>query len=253
MSMRFLYDNDFDDYTPTANSTETGYSVTNVQDYQLSKRYRATDDSTEWVLIDAGTGATVSADSAAVCSHNFSTAGTFKIQAASNSSELGTTDGLLDEAIAHSTGIMTEFFDATTARFWRFYFEDDTNSDGYLEMGRLYLGTYFSPENEASFDWPLQLVDTSVAKFSITGEVFGDEGNIHRLLTYNFSNIDNDDRKNFATFFEEVKTVKPFVFLYKSTALSSLEALYCVVNDNLAHNHLIEFYYNGTLSLREVL
>ena len=254
MSMRFLYDNEIDDYTLTANSTASGYSVTNLQDSQLEKKYRTSGSSSEWVKIDAGSGNTFSANSAAICNHNFSTDGTFKIQAATNSSELGTTDGLLDEAIAHSTGIMTEFFNATTARFWRFYIDDTGTTEGYAELGRIFLGVYFAPTNENNFDWPYQLVDGSEKYESIDGQVYGDKSRVNRLMTLNFSNVCDTERNDWETMFEDIHTIEPFVFLYRSTQ-SAFKTLYCLLNKDLAFNHIIDYttvhYWNLQVSLKE--
>ena len=254
MSLRFLYDNKVDDYTVTANSTATGYSVTNLQDSQLEKTYRTSGSSSEWVQIDAGSGNTFSANCVAVCEHNASTDGSWKIQAASNSSELGTTDGLLDESIDHSTGIMTDFFNATTARFWRLYIDDTGTTEEYSELGRLTICTYFAPTNENSFDWPYELIDSSVKHESIDGQVYGDKGRVHRLMTLNFSNVSDTERSDWEAMFEDVKTVEPFVFLYRSTQ-AAFKPQYMLLNKDLAFNHLIDYttvhVWNLQVSLKE--
>jgi len=254
MSLRFLYDNKVDDYTLTANSTATGYSVTNLQDPQLEKKYRTEGSSSEYVQFDAGAGNTVSANACAVCNHNFSTDGTMHIQAATNSSDLGTTDGLLDEAITRSTGIMTEYFNATTARFWRLYIDDTGTTGGYSELGRWILTTYFSPTNENSFDWPYELIDNSASHETIDGQIYGDKNRLSRLMSLNFSNVGDVERSSWETMFEDVHTVEPFVFIYRSTQ-TAFRPLYTSFNKNLAFNHLIEgtsiHAWNLQVSLKE--
>ena len=253
MSLRFLYNNKVDDYTVTANSTATGYSVTNLQDSQLEKKYRTSGSSSEWVKIDAGSGNTFSGNCVAVCNHNASTKGSWKIQAATNSSELGSS-GLLDETIDHSTGIMTDFFNATTARFWRLYIDDTGTTETYSELGRLTICTYFAPTNENSFDWPYELIDSSAKHESIDGQLYGDKGRVHRLMTLNFSNVGDTERHDWEAMMEDVKTVEPFVFLYRSTQ-TAFEPLYCNLNKDLEFNHLIDFttehYWNLQVSLKE--
>ena len=52
--MRIIWDNEFDKYTITANSEESGYPASNLQDISYKKTTRSTGVTSEWWKIGEG-------------------------------------------------------------------------------------------------------------------------------------------------------------------------------------------------------
>ncbi|MDD5774358.1 MAG: hypothetical protein PHS64_00270 [Candidatus Omnitrophica bacterium] len=67
-----LYDNVFDDATPTATSTDTGYSVSNVIDWRPFTFWQEASVGTRYITINCGSAK--AADTLAICGHNLCTA-----------------------------------------------------------------------------------------------------------------------------------------------------------------------------------
>ena len=247
--MRLIWDNEIDSYTITANSEATGYAVENIQDFQLTKVYRSTGDSDEWVKLDVGSGNTINPTVAGIVAHNLTNGGTYKIQGNATDSWVSPT---VDETITHASGIMLEFFSGSALRYWRFHFADASNPDEYIEVGRLFLATYLTPTDTAHTNFPYELMDTSSVQESITGQTFGDEGVVFRLYRFNFPYWDNTTRTNIKTMYEDVKTVKPIILVPDENDLTSLPPDYVRIDGSVTANHKIGYTWNGDMAFREV-
>lgn len=226
--MRFLYSNliDTDSYTLSINSEASGYSKENVREYQLSTTYRTTGDSDEWLKVDGGSSEEITANCAFIAGHNISSgATTIKIQGNDTDSWATPT---VDESFTHDTGVMWETFTSDDLRYWRWAVADASNSDGYIEMGRVGLGTYFTTTEEAAAGFTRRIVDTSSYTRSITGEIYGDEGITYIEYDFQFPVLTDTDRTNMETMWETVKSVKPIILIPTEND-STLDPLYCVI------------------------
>jgi len=139
-----------------------------------------------------------------------------------------------------------------TYKWWRVVINDSDNPDGYIEIGRLFLGKYLQFDDPPKADIPLVYNDTSKVKYSLTGQAFGDEGVIYKTYNFVFPYWDEDTRTELVEMINEVKTVKPVILVPDEYNMDKLKPVYAVLNDNLALNHIISYIWNGTLSFREV-
>ena len=246
--MRIFWNNLLDDYTLSANSEDSSYPVANVQDYQLIKVYRSTGDTSEWVKVDAGSGSTITATGACILGHNLTNSGTYKIQGNATDS-WGTPS--LDETFTYDSNIMIKTFNSAGYRYWRFSLADATNPDTYLEIGRLFLGTYLEFSDQPSKEFPMTYEDTSNVDYSITGQSFGDEGIIYRLYNFKYPYWTDTVRKSVVTMIEDIKLVKPVILVPDEDNTDKLIPVYAKLNDALSINHIVAYAWNGTLSFRE--
>ena len=211
--MIFLYDNKVDDFTVIALSCETGFAAINVQDQQLTKAWRSTGTSSEWLAVDLGT-TTVEINHIALAGHNFSTGATitFEMSSESDFSSTGLSTGL-----TYRSGIIMEAVTATTKRFARWIVDDTTdNSDGYIQIGRGAMGTRLEIADYASPEIQTKSVDSSIVKRSITGQVFADRG----IITDTIENVafpitTQSVKTQIETMFNDIKTADPlFLQIY---------------------------------------
>jgi len=147
--MRIAYTNLLDDlvladFTPSG--TATGFPITNVQEQRLSVRWRSVTPTAQSVIIDFGTAQTI--DTAAILGHNISSsASSITVLTASDGSTWSTIGTLV-----HNADAMLVFASATN-QYFQFSIDDPLNSDGYVEVGRLWLGSYVTISPSSLLDF----------------------------------------------------------------------------------------------------
>jgi len=249
--MIFLWNNLFDDYsTITANTTATGYPVTNLQDYQLEKKWRSVGSSSGWVKLQCGS-TTIMVNYIAIAEHNFSTGATIKIQAGASDSWASPT---LDASLTYSTGIIMEAVTcASSFKWWRIYIDDTSNSDGYVEMGRPFLGTKLELAFDQVLEFILTKVDTSTKQYSISGQGYGDEGIVYNLFqNVTFPVLSSTAKDDMDEMFAEVKKVKPVFMLLHTGRSTELRPTYCSFVTDPSYTHIENLDYSlDKLSFRE--
>ncbi len=170
--MRILHANLIDAYTLLASSEAPNLPAANLRDPRLSLPWRSMSDTDEWIKIDAGAGETLDPNCAALAGHNLSSGATIKVQGNATDAWGGPT---VDETIVWRAGAMMHFFAGSALRFWRFHFADAANPDGYIQIGRLSLGTYLQmPDIEPGETLPRPT--STIVTESPTGQVYADLG-----------------------------------------------------------------------------
>ncbi len=147
--MRIAYENLIDaGSAPTALTTNLLYPVGNMQNQRLSKRWRSTDPSAQTIVVNLGSAQAV--DTVAILGHNLSGSAAVTIEA--HTSDSWGTPALSAITLAYSAGAILKYLAAAqTFQYWRFILDDPTNTDGYVEVGRPWLGTYLAI-NPSSLD-----------------------------------------------------------------------------------------------------
>jgi len=256
--MRLWYDNETYKCDMTVSSAETGYPGTNIQDTQLKKTARSTNvTSVQTWDFDAGSGNTIDCDSVAILGHNISaTASQIQFVMSASADFSGATTSVV---LTHSTGLMAVYFVADSERYARVLVADMGNSDGYIEMGFVYVASHVQITGGVGIDFPYQRMDSSTGEYSNTGQWFGDEGELLDLYNFHMPYMNNAFKKQMLTIFEEVKTVKPMIMDFNESAWSSIRPLYCRFNDSISFNHIAvavgtdyDFHWNCDISLKEI-
>lgn len=237
------------DNTLTASSEVVELPAENIQDPRVSKQWRTTGDTDEYIVIDAGAGNTLTPSSAVVLGHNLTNASTVKIQGNATDSWGSPT---IDETFTYNAGTMIEYFTGSALRYWRFHFADSANPDTYIQIGRLILGVYVTVTEPIQTAFPFQDIDTSIRDFSVTGEEYGNIGITYELYRWNFSHWDNTKKKEMQTLFKEVKTVTPCLFVPNEDHLDKIDSVYGVFNTEIDYNHIVNFEWNASFAVREV-
>ncbi len=233
--MIFLYDNKVDDFTVTALSCETGFAAINVQDQQLTKAWRSTGTSSEWLAVDLGT-TTVPINHVALAGHNFSSGATITFQMSSESDFSSTA---LSTELTYRAGIIMEAVTATTKRYARWRIDDTSNGDGYIKIGRGAMGTKLEIASYAEPAIQTKAIDSSIVKRSLTGQIFGDRGTITDTIENVAFPITTQSVKiQIETMFEDVKTVDPiFLQIYKDKS-TDFKPFYGTFAEGLSFEHL---------------
>ena len=228
--MRALWNNLFDNFTPSVSSEATNYGVENAQNISLDKVWRTTDDATEYVTIDAGAGETLTIDSIAILEHNLTNAAVIKIQ-------MNATDAWgapsVDETITWREGIIMHYLAASsTYRFARLYFEDDANTDGYIEIGRIFECEYLQFDPSSTIEVPIANVRNDVQIFSDSNVMWSRQGVGYRQFRYKFPPSAEAMITKIRTMYNAIGKHKSFVFTNYDESFSKIEPAYVVIVNN---------------------
>ena len=205
--IRFLYDNLFDSSTITVSSEDTDWPKENLQDHRHTLFWQSTGVSDEWIKWDLGSAKDVKAF--VLKYHNFTSGATVKIQA--NSSDSWTSPPL-DVTLSIVSGAMQKMWDTPQSyRWWRLYMDDDSNSDGYLRVGRIFCGLWKSPS--VNFNWrrPWSQIFSATRRQASGGQIIArKKANTRKEWRYRFGFLTLSDVAIFEDIGDKCGLHKPF-------------------------------------------
>lgn len=110
-------------------------------------------------------------------------------------------------------------------RYWRLKIVDTANSNGYVEIGSVYLGTYYSPDR-GSVQFPLitRNYDRSTTVFSESGQPYSDRREIGTNFDLNWFGLKYTDVEQFDEYFRNLGTSYPWFFVLDTDAVFSSNA-----------------------------
>jgi hypothetical protein len=221
--MQILWANEFLDATIDYSTESPNYPVTNLQDTRLSRKFRTTDITDEYVKVSTR----LTASRVAIMGHNFPAATVIKIQG--NDTDVWTAPSL-DETLTWSEGIIIGTFTECTYSYWRITF---TVASGvtYFEIGSMFLGTFLQLPGMK----PDQSIDdetTSVSVESASGQTYGDIGYDYRAPVVNFPYMTEAQRTGIRAMWADVRNVKPIIIVIWATRTDIETPIYCKINQN---------------------
>ena len=206
--IRFMWDNLFDAATTTrtASSEATDYEVANIVNRWHTRRWRSTGVAAEWVKTDLGSPQEIK--SLIIKNHQFTNAATITIQA-------NTIDDWaappLDTVLPWTTDRIIKWWTAgETYRWWRVLIADAANPAGYVAIGRIFLGSYFTPQINFTRQYKKRLVDPSIKMYSTGGQISAGSKLHYREWAYDFEIIEAPDNVTFEEVFAGVGQSKPY-------------------------------------------
>ena len=220
-NIRLIYDNtEFDSATLSATSEASGFPASNLQEQRRKKTWRSTSLTSQYISIDFGSD--MYANCVALINHNLTHNGQFRLTATDNAdyeSDLKLDTGWIDAWQTvwgfgeggfgeHGFGgvptatevselfpgvIRIYYFSTTAARYWRLYFSDDSNPDGYFELGRLFLTHYFEPSYNFAWGWKFIPQDRTQVKYTRGGQPITYILEKQYKVKFNFEWIEKDE------------------------------------------------------------
>ena len=180
-NLRLLWYNLIDlNVTLTASSATT--SATNIAHEHKGKVWRT-----------SGTSATLIVDLQApdnsvrcfaLTGHNFTANAVIQLA--------HSTDNVTYTDIAGTNGnamVLAGFFTLTSSRYWRFTLTDTNNPDGYLEVGRIFLGDYIEPSNNIDVGYVIELASHARTKITRGLQRITDEAEERLRVTLRLSSL----------------------------------------------------------------
>jgi len=227
--MIIIWDNELDKYNLIVSSEQGNFPASGLQNIHLVNSWRSNSLLDQYIKIDAGVGNTITADCAVIAAHNLTSGATIKIQG--NDTDAWGGPPTLNETITYNADIMTKLFTSAALRFWRFFFDDPANTDGYIEVGRLSFGPRLQmPPVASGFDIPKKT--TSNRNISITGQSYGDVGYKYRSPGFSFPFISDSEKAAIEAMWEEVDRIKPVFLLIWEDSLDIVGPIYCLIDQD---------------------
>ncbi len=250
--MRIAYTNIIDSLTSSAFTvigTASGYGITNVQDQRLSVRYRTLTPTAQSVIIDCGTAQTIT--TAAILGHNISASATASSCILSGCNDGSTWSSIT--TITRNADAMLKFFATTTNQYFKFAIDDPLNSDGYIEMGRLWLGEYITISPSSLLDFTVTKNRSDIVTHGKNRQKYATEGESWRSFEFSFPPTGGSALTAIETLFDTVGNHDSFLFcnLDTSVAYSLVYPCYVSINGNIEFAHDKYQRYRYSLSLEE--
>lgn len=159
-----------------------------------------------------------------------------------------------DEVISlfSTTGLHTE-----ALRFWRLLIDDVHNPNGYVEIGSIFLGDFFTPiQGAAQFPFNGQYIDRSLTVFSEGGQTFSDIREQAEGFSFTIANMTIAEKEEIDSHFKTVGVAKPFfIYLDPNSAFSSITNYIRYIKFENAPKYVLESagLFSCSFDLREEL
>lgn len=202
--IRFLYANPFDVGSLTASSEAAGYPVSNLRHPFRGKTHRTAGITSEWVKNDSGTA--ISFNAMAIVNHNLVAGDNVTLQA--NVTDVWTAPSF-SQALTVTSGIIIAFFAAQSYRWTQLLITKAAGT--YIEMGRVFIGTYYEPTRNYSAAWENAIIDPSVTAITLGQQEHCDKVPQHRELSLKFSLFDKAQKDALEAMFKAVGVHTPFI------------------------------------------
>jgi len=181
--------------------------------WRRDDRYRSSGlSSPNTITIDLGSAQEVKA--LALYDHNFTSGATLLLEAddaATFDSDGGSAQ--FSEAVTWNDDKILHYLSAaTTKRYWRISITDTANTDNYLEIGELFLGSYLELTRNFAYGHGTNFVFTLSTKKNEYGVEFDRFGNIQEKFTLNFKGLPDTDITSIKTMLAAIGTRSTGVF-----------------------------------------
>ena len=245
--MRIAYNNLFDDGTLTASSEATGYAVENTQNQRLAKVWRSTDASTQTVVVNLATAQTITV--VAVMGHNLTSAANITLEGNTSDSWPGATS----QTVTYNAGVILKFFTGSSYQYWRFTIEDTTNTDGYLEIGRLWIGTYMDVSPSSLLDFTVTKKRSDMVVYGKNRQKFSTPGIGWREFRLSFPVTANAMIEQIEDMYDDIGNHGNLIFCNFDTerSYSLVDPCYCSINGDMSFRHQRNMRFTYDLSLEE--
>lgn len=227
--MRILGANEVKTSTITVNSEASGYEFDiALKETRVSRKGRTVGLTAEYIVFNLGSAKAI--DYIVILSHNFTSSVNAHIQGNATDSWGAPS---VDQHITYSDDTMVyNFTSAETYQYWRLLITDDTNTAGYIEISKVYIGDYIQMPYMAK-DAKLPLMSTSDIDESTSGQIYGNAGHFFRSGSVTFPYITDAERLVINAFYRLTDKYIPFIVLWWESDLTTEPPIYARLTNDL--------------------
>lgn len=219
MPTRFLWDNEWDTGTVTASGSDerANFPATNTQHRWWQKTYRSLTAAACGIVNDLGSNLSINV--VALKYTNFTAGADIHLWGADESTF---TPIDFNQAISTiSQDVMIQYFSATQTlyQYWLLSITDAAVPDGYHELGRVFLGTYWSPGRDFRIGGGRRnRIDTSLMTTGEQGHIASVILGKRNVYEYVFPCLSASDLTQFIAIYDALGMSRGFFFTEDSTA-----------------------------------
>ncbi len=167
-----------------------------------------------------------------------------------------------EQSLTYDDEVLSLFDDSGLAdqpyRYWRLYFYDAINPNGYIQLGAVFLGNYMSwARGRANFPLKQGYIDRSVNVFSEGGQSFADIKSKTQKFSVSINALQKADIEEMDVFFNDFGTGKPFfVSMDTGQVFSSnvnRRVMLCKFDRAPSYDFLSPDFFIANITLREEL
>lgn len=203
--MQILYNNKAVGSTITYSSQVYLYDAENVVTIDTKETWRTENALANYIVFDLGSA--MSIDSIGIKNHNLNNGDTIKIQG--HTSDAWTSPDISVDITWRDCNTLFQEFIGGSKRYWRFYVDSTGNSDGYIEIGTIYIGSILDMPN-MSPTITFEPNNNSFVEYSTSNQSYGDLRSFWMQYVVEFPDITNAQRKSITTMLETIQNVTPF-------------------------------------------
>jgi len=210
-----------DSATLSGGSWETSLPLANLQNRLLSKFARSVNADTSNTTFDVDLATAKNVRTVSLANHNLTLDGTYRIRGSDDptfaTSEVDTgfisawpalystlsldwesanwwSGQVLQEDIAGFAWNLIHIFDSNVfVRYWRFEFDDTTNGDGYIQMGRLFMAPVFQPAVNMQYGQSISFETKTAIEENPQGVEFFDFRTPYRVARFRLEFMTTDE------------------------------------------------------------
>ena len=209
------------DATVTANSADSFYPVSNLQDNQSIKEYRtASGTDVAYVVIDLGSAQSIDAIFVAGNMVERTLAATSLTLEAHTSDSWGS-PSFTTTFTDIQNGLAYDKFASQSYRYWRLTL--DNTGASYAGCGAIFLGTVIS--QPISFGWSIGTSSNTQVIRGLFGQIYANERNYKKYLNLPFNTLNKSEMEAILTMIKTIQISKPIwvVADETETAVSEFE------------------------------
>lgn len=247
----FMYENLWDTAALTPSTQNSNFPAINTQHRWFTKTWRSADDTgtlTESIVADLG-ASPGAVQAFALKKHNFSASAVVKIQA--NATDAWTSPSV-DVTLTLADLLVYFWSTPQTYRYWRLYVVDSDPVAEYLEVGRIFIGPYFSPSINMNNDYKKRLSDPSDLDWSDGGQIVTNQKTRFRQFDLAFNYLPPADVAEFEALFDDRGIGREF-FWCRDRDLMTTTTIYCRMTKDIDIDHVgLEQFYNVVVGIEEL-
>ncbi len=273
-NFRIIWDNSkFDAATLTPSSEATGLPASNLQNTLRKKVWRTTGITSESLTVDLGSEEIIQC--VVLVNHNFTVDAQITIKASNvsdfSSLEYNVTVDIWQPVYGYGEGgygeggyggyltdsdrielfispIFIKWTGDVTARYWKIEFSDSGNTDGYFEIGRIFIAPFLEPVYNFAYGWHIQVYDPSIVTRSIGGQKWVDQKDWYHRLTLPLHVVDDSNKyADFIALCKRIGIKKDFI-LDLAPEATGTDEVYNTFYGRLTETPDLEGYYNHSKS-----
>lgn len=200
-NVRIGYSNLIDSATLSGGSWSTNSPLANIKDQVVSVAARSADALAASTKFEADLAAAQTVGMVALSGVNFTSAATIRVR---GGSVAGLASGVLYDSgtvnvwptgtdatllAKHNRWTPILSFTAVSARYWLIEITDTANADGYVQIGRVFLGPTFSPTWNASYGARLRWVNRNVRDETESGVLYTSRRPAYRETVFELEHL----------------------------------------------------------------